>query len=245
LKTNNSRTTIEKYKEGMMCKSSFYMLGISLVLLTLIPDCDSTVPISEEQFRESPTAVIVTIDPPMGTDGYPWWNDTIFYEIFVRNYYDHGLDSIGDFKGVIEKLDYLQELGVTRIYLMPIHPSGDPSMDSSGYQVEDYVAVNQDFGTMEDLKSLVSEVHQKGMRIITDFVLNHTSDQHLWFIAAQDPNSPYRDYYIWSEDEPVSKGHWGPEAWFKGDSGYYFATFGEHLPDLNYENVGLLVTAKI
>ena len=219
-----------------MRKSGSLIFGIALVFCLLLPGCHTSDPMIMETIQEQTVPVVETIDPPMGTNGYPWWNDTVFYQIFIRNFYDHGSDSIGDFKGIIEKLDYLQELGVTGIYLMPIHPSGDPSVDSSGYRVEDYLAVNQDFGTLEDFKDLVSEVHRKGMRIIIDLVLNHTSDRHPWFIAAQDPNSSYRDYYIWSEDKPDSRGDWDQEVWFEGESGFYFTTFGEHFPDLNYNN---------
>ncbi len=219
-----------------MHKSDSLIFGATLVFCLLLPGCHVSDPIIEEPVQKQTVPVVETIDPPMGTNGYPWWNDTVFYQIFTRNFYDHGSDSIGDLKGIIEKLDYLQELGVTGIYLMPIHPSGDPSVDSSGYRVEDYLAVNQDFGTIADFKDLVSEVHRKGMRIIIDLVLNHTSDRHPWFTAAQDLNSPYRDYYIWSENKPDFRGAWGQEVWFEGESGYYFATFGEHFPDLNYDN---------
>ena len=218
------------------------ILLFSLLISSILLGCASSQSDREITLKETPTEAlastetIVSIAPPMGSDGYPWWNDTVFYEVFVRNFYDQDKDAIGDFEGLIEKLDYLKTLGITGIYLMPIHPSGDASIDASGYRVEDYLAVNSDFGTMDDFRSLVSEIHKRGMRVIIDLVINHTSNLHPWFKAAQDPNSPYRDYYIWSDSFPSTKGPWGQDAWFEGENGYYFATFGEYFPDLNYQN---------
>jgi len=177
---------------------------------------------------------------PEGSDGYPWWNDTVFYEIFVRSFYDSDGDGIGDFNGIIEKLDYLndgdpathQDLGITGIWLMPINPS--PSYH--GYDVTNYQAVNPEYGTMEDFKRLVDECHARSIRVIIDLVLNHTSSRHAWFVAAQDPASPYRDYYIWAETRPEYYGPWGQNVWYRRPSGYYYALFWEHMPDLNYAN---------
>lgn len=177
---------------------------------------------------------------PQGTDGYPWWNDTVFYEIFVRSFYDSNGDGIGDLNGIIAKLDYLNDgnpqttsdLGVTGIWLMPIHPS--PSYH--GYDVTDYLAINPEYGTMEDFKNLVNEAHKRGIRVIIDLVLNHTSREHPWFIAAGDPNSPYRDYYIWVKEKPAYNGPWGQKVWIPHATGYYYALFWEGMPDLNYNN---------
>lgn len=156
----------------------------------------------------------------------PWWRTAVFYEIFVRSFYDTDNDGIGDFNGIIQKLDYLESLGVTAIWLMPIHPS--PSYH--GYDVLDYYAVNPEYGTMDDFKTLLEEAHKRDIRIIIDLVLNHTSSQHPWFLEANsDPNSPYRDYYVW-EDE--SKG----SGWHKGKHGYYYGLFWGGMPDLNYNN---------
>ena len=185
-------------------------------------------------------AITPVVGMPQGTDGYPWWNDTVFYEIFVRSFYDSDGDGIGDFNGIIAKLDYLNDgdpnttadLGVTGIWLMPIHPS--PSYH--GYDVTNYWAVNPEYGSMDDFKRMISEAHKRGIRVIIDLVLNHTSSQHAWFVAAQDPNSPYRDYYIWSETKPDYIGPWGQQVWYKRKSGYYYALFWEHMPDLNYNN---------
>ncbi len=179
---------------------------------------------------------------PQGTDGYPWWNDTVFYEIFVRSFYDSNGDGIGDFNGIIEKLDYLNDgdpatdtdLGITGIWLMPIFPS--PSYH--GYDVTDYYSVNPDYGTLDDFKRLLEEAHARGIRVIIDMVLNHTSSEHPWFTEArQDPNSPKRDWYIWSDTDPAYAGPWGQDVWYPSTDGtYYYAMFWEGMPDLNYNN---------
>ena len=186
-----------------------------------------------------------------GTSGQPWWNDTTFYEIFVRSFADSDGDGVGDLSGLIGKLDYLNDgdpaitsapstsseqalslskghdLGVTGVWLMPIMAS--PSYH--GYDVTDYYQVNPEYGTNEDFKRLVEEAHQRGIRVIIDLVLNHTSSEHPWFIESQDPDSPKRDWYVWSDVEPEGKG-WHPGV----NGGYYYGYFGEHMPDLNYKN---------
>ena len=176
-----------------------------------------------------------------GTDGYPWWNDTVFYEVFVRSFYDSNGDGIGDFNGLTAKLDYLNDgnpdtttdLGVTGLWLMPIFPS--PSYH--GYDVTDYFAVNPQYGTMEDFKRLLDEAHKRGIRVLIDLVLNHTSDQHPWFQQAKlGPNSPYRDWYIWSETDPGYSGPWGERVWHSSPTGYYYGIFESFMPDLNYNN---------
>lgn len=164
--------------------------------------------------------------PDVEEEASDWWNNAIFYEIFVRSFYDTNGDGIGDFNGVTQKLDYLQELGVNAIWLMPIHPS--PSYH--GYDVIDYYDVNPEYGTMEDFKHLVAEAHARDMRIIIDLVLNHTSNEHPWFKEANsDPNSTYRDYYVWSDTS-------GGNGWHAGQSGFYFGYFCDCMPDLNYNN---------
>jgi len=181
-----------------------------------------------------PTAVPAAVPPvapirglPQGTAGYPWWNDSIFYEIFVRSFYDSSGDGSGDLNGLIAKLDYLQSLGVTGLWLMPIHPS--PSYH--GYDVTDYYSINPDYGTLGDFKRLLTEAKKRNIRIIIDFVLNHTSNEHPWFIASQDPQSPYRNWYVWSETDP-GQAHWHRAA--NGD--YYYGFFSDQMPDLNYTN---------
>jgi glycosidase len=162
----------------------------------------------------------------------PWWDDAIFYEIFVRSFYDTNGDGIGDFNGVTAKLDYLQQLGINAIWLMPIHPS--PSYH--GYDVINYYNVNPDYGSMEDFKRMVNEAHKRGIRVIIDLVLNHTSDQNPLFIDANNnPGSPYRNWYIWSDTDPGYAGPLGT-AWHPGKSGFYYGIFSASMPDLNYEN---------
>ena len=183
----------------------------------------------------TPTAV------PEGTDGIPWWNDAVFYEIFVRSYYDSDGDGIGDFNGITEKLDYLQDLGIKGIWLMPINPS--PSYH--GYDVTDYYAVNPDYGTIEDFQNLLAEAHERDIRIIMDLVLNHTSAQHPWFKSALTPGSEYRDWYVWSETDPGFLGPWGAQAWYRASNGqYYYAIFWDQMPDLNYETPAVREEAR-
>ncbi len=193
---------------------------LSLLLLLLIPSCVPAAP---------------TIVPTPITESTPanWWSNAVFYEIFVRSFNDSDGDGIGDFNGVTQKLDYLQELGVTAIWLMPIFPS--PSYH--GYDVTDYYDVNPQYGTMEDFKTLVEEAHKRDIRIIIDLVINHTSDKHPWFKEAKkDPNSPYRDWYIWSETDPKYEGPWGERVWHSSTSGFYYGIFEAFMPDLNYKN---------
>ena len=170
-----------------------------------------------------------------------WWSDTVFYEIFVRSFYDSDGNGVGDFNGITAKLDYLNDgdpqttsdLGITGIWLMPIFPS--PSYH--GYDVTDYYGVNPQYGTMDDFKRLVEEAHKRGIHVVIDMVLNHTSDQHPWFKEAKkDINSPYRDWYIWSETNPGYKGPWNQDVWHPSLTGYYYGIFEAFMPDLNYTN---------
>jgi alpha-amylase len=170
-----------------------------------------------------------------GTEGQPWWNDSVFYEVFVRSFFDSNDDGIGDLNGLIQKLDYLNDgnpdstddLGVTGIWLMPIMAS--PSYH--GYDITDYYQVNPQYGTNDDFKRLMAEAHRRGIRVIVDLVLNHTSSQHPWFIESQDPKSPKRDWYVWSDTAPQGQG-WHPGK----NGGFYYGYFGDHMPDLNYKN---------
>lgn len=170
-----------------------------------------------------------------------WWETAVFYEIFVRSFYDSNGDGVGDFNGITEMLDYLNDgdpatttdLGITGIWLMPIFPS--PSYH--GYDVTDYLAVNPQYGTLDDFKRLLDEAHKRGIHIIIDFVINHTSTYHPWFQSAvADKASPYRDYYIWSETNPGYAGPWGQVVWIPSSTGYYYAVFWDQMPDLNLKN---------
>src|SRR5512145_2899680 len=147
----------------------FYRFFSAILLVALLAGCAGTTPApTATPLPPTPTA---TPDIYAGTNGFPWWNDAVFYEIFVRSFRDSDGDGIGDFNGITEKLDYLQELGVRGLWLMPINPS--PSYH--GYDVTDYYAVNPDYGTMDDFKRLLEEAHKRDIKIIIDFVMNHTS----------------------------------------------------------------------
>ncbi len=171
-----------------------------------------------------------------------WYKNAVFYELYPRAFYDANGDGYGDLRGVIHKLDYLKELGVDCIWLLPIYPS--PLRDD-GYDISDYTAIHPHFGKLEDFKALVQETHKRGLRIITDLVLNHTSDQHPWFQAARaDPSSPYRDYYVWSDDErkyagtriifvDSQKSNW---TWDPVAKQFFWHRFYPTQPDLNYDN---------
>lgn len=188
----------------------------------------------------TPQPVSPVTGMPQGTDGYPWWNDTVFYELFVRSFYDSDGDGIGDFNGIIQKLDYLNDgdpetttdLGVTGLWLMPIFPAAS----YHGYDVTDYYTVNPEYGTLDDFKRLLEEAHRRGIRVTIDLVINHTSSDHPWFIESQDPNSPKRDWYIWVDESPGYQGPWGQQVWYKLGDFYYYAVFWEGMPDLNMRN---------
>ena len=185
----------------------------ALILLSFLSACASPSPIPVP-----PTQASINPDA--------WWRTAVFYEIFVRSYYDTNGDGIGDFNGITAKLDYLQDLGITALWLMPIHPS--PSYH--GYDVTDYYAVNPEYGTMDDFKNLLAEAHKRDMRIIIDLVINHTSSQHPWFVDAHASlESEYRNYYLWA-DSP------GAGNWHQGQHGYYYGFFWDGMPDLNYTN---------
>jgi len=169
-----------------------------------------------------------------------WWNDAVFYELFVRSFYDSDGDGIGDFKGIIQKLDYLNDgdpttdsdLGITGIWLMPINQS--PSYH--GYDVIDYRSINSDYGTMDDFKEFLSEAHSRGIRVIIDFVMNHSSNQHPWFQQSAQNDAQYRSFYRWSDSNPGYSGPWGQQVWHYNTSGYYYGLFWGGMPDLNYEH---------
>lgn len=163
----------------------------------------------------------------------------VYYEIFVRSFADSDGDGIGDFNGVTAKLDYLQELGVDGIWLMPINES--PSYH--GYDVTDYNSLNEDYGTEADFENLIAEAHERDIKIIMDFVINHTSSEHPWFQSAiSDVNSQYRNYYRWvnkndTTDYSLSdQSSWNSQVWHKSGNYYYYGIFSEDMPDLNYNN---------
>ena len=168
-----------------------------------------------------------------------WWQKEIVYQIYPKSFNDSNGDGIGDIKGITEKLGYLSDLGVTMLWICPIYKS---PMDDNGYDISDYFDLAPEFGIMEDLDELIEKASEKGIKIILDLVINHTSDEHKWFEEAiRNPESKYHDYYIFKEGEEVPN-NWrsvfGGSVWEKvnGRNEYYFHAFGKKQPDLNWEN---------
>ena len=174
-----------------------------------------------------------------------WYKDAVLYELPVKAFFDGNEDGIGDFPGLTQKLDYLQWLGVDCIWLLPFFPS--PLRDD-GYDVADYRGVFREYGTLTDVRRFLDEAHRRGMRVISDLVLNHTSDQHPWFLESRSsPTSPKRGYYVWSETDKkyekariifidTEKSNW---TWDPAAQAYYWHRFFSHQPDLNYDNPDL------
>ena len=171
-----------------------------------------------------------------------WYKDAIFYEVYVRGFYDSSGDGVGDFRGLTAKLDYLQWLGITCIWLLPFYES--PQRDG-GYDISDYYAVLQEYGTIADFKRFLDAAHDKGIRVIADLVINHTSDQHPWFQDARSsPSSAKRDWYVWSDSDQkysqariiftdTERSNW---TWDEQAGAFYWHRFFSHQPDLNYNN---------
>ncbi len=172
-----------------------------------------------------------------------WFKDAVFYELSVRSFYDSNGDGIGDFQGLLQKLDYLEDLGVTTIWLLPFFPS---PLKDDGFDITEHCDVHPDFGTLADFKAFLKEAHRRGLRVITELILNHTSDQHPWFQKSRKARagSRYKDYYVWSEtadrfkearimfsDQETSNWTWDQEA-----KAYYWHRFYRHQPELNFDN---------
>ncbi|MCL2247692.1 MAG: alpha-glucosidase [Oscillospiraceae bacterium] len=178
-----------------------------------------------------------------------WWKDRVVYQIYPRSFQDSNDDGIGDIPGIISRLDELKELGVGIIWLSPVYKS--PEFDN-GYDISDYRDINPKFGTMADMEHLFAEAEKRDLKIIMDLVINHTSDEHDWFMKSRDPDSPYRDYYIW---QPPGENGGPPNNWttFFGDGAwefdpltgeYYLHLFHESQPDLNYKNPKVIEEIK-
>ncbi|WLD91656.1 alpha-glucosidase [Alkalihalobacillus sp. AL-G] len=170
-----------------------------------------------------------------------WWKESVIYQIYPRSFNDSNNDGIGDIPGIIEKLDYLKNLGVDVIWLSPVYESPN---DDNGYDISDYQKIMDDFGTMEDWERMLEEIHKRDMKLIMDLVVNHTSDEHHWFSEARkSEDNPYRDYYIWrSGKDGKEPNNWeaafsGP-AWHYNEAtdDYYLHLFSKKQPDLNWEN---------
>ncbi|WP_346796141.1 maltose alpha-D-glucosyltransferase [Halomonas sp. Bachu 37] len=172
-----------------------------------------------------------------------WYKDAVIYQVHVKSFFDSNDDGIGDFEGLIQKLDYIVSLGVNTIWILPFYPS--PRRDD-GYDIAEYTGVSPDYGTLEDARRFIEEAHRRGLRVLTELVINHTSDQHEWFQRARHapPGSPERDFYVWSDtdlkypgtriiflDTESSNWSWDPVA-----GAYYWHRFYSHQPDLNFDN---------
>ena len=172
-----------------------------------------------------------------------WYKDAIIYQLHIRAFHDSNADGIGDFAGLTEKLDYLEDLGVTAIWMLPFYPS--PLRDD-GYDIADYSSINPSYGEMADFRKFLKEAHRRGIRVITELVINHTSDQHPWFQKSRraKPGAAMRDFYVWSDtadkykdariifkDFESSNWTWDPVA-----KAYFWHRFYHHQPDLNFEN---------
>ncbi|HEL1201907.1 TPA: alpha-glucosidase [Streptococcus equi subsp. zooepidemicus] len=168
-----------------------------------------------------------------------WWHKATIYQIYPRSFMDTSGNGIGDLKGITGKLDYLQELGITAIWLSPVYQS---PMDDNGYDISDYQAIAAIFGDMADMDELLDEAKQRGIKIIMDLVVNHTSDEHAWFVEAREnPDSPKRDYYIWRDQPNNLMSIFSGSAWEYDDASgqYYLHLFSKKQPDLNWENAEL------
>jgi len=178
------------------------------------------------------------------SEGDPqWYKDAVIYELHIKSFADANGDGIGDFEGLLQKLDYLERLGVTAIWLLPFYPS--PLRDD-GYDISDYQSINPDYGTMKQFRKFVREAHKRGLRVITELVINHTSDQHPWFKRARKakPGSVHRDFYVWSDDPEkydgtriiftdTERSNW---TWDPVAESYYWHRFFSHQPDLNFDS---------
>lgn len=174
--------------------------------------------------------------------GRTWWKEAVIYQIYPRSFMDSNGDGIGDLQGIISRLDYLKYLGIDVIWLSPIYKSPN---DDNGYDISDYRAIMDEFGTMEDFDALLAGAHERGIRIVMDLVVNHTSDEHKWFVESRkSKDNPYRDYYIWREgrDAQTPPNNWGAcfggSAWqYDGETDmYYLHLFSKKQPDLNWDN---------
>jgi maltose alpha-D-glucosyltransferase/alpha-amylase len=171
-----------------------------------------------------------------------WYKDAIIYQLHVRAFHDSNGDGIGDFQGLTQKLDYIQSLGATAIWLLPFYPS---PLKDDGYDISDYFSVHPSYGTLDDFKVFLEGAHSRGLRVITELVVNHTSDQHPWFHQSRSsPDNPYRDWYVWSDTDDryrtvriifvdTEMSNW---AWDPISKSYYWHRFFSHQPDLNYDN---------
>ncbi|WP_099870450.1 glycoside hydrolase family 13 protein [Streptococcus suis] len=168
-----------------------------------------------------------------------WWKKSVIYQIYPRSFQDSNGDGVGDIRGIISRLDYLHELGIDAIWLSPVYQS---PMDDNGYDISDYQGIAPEFGTMEDMEELIAEGHKRNIKIIMDLVLNHTSDEHVWFQEAlKGADNPYYDYYVWADEPNELRSTFSGSAWeyVPHLNKYYLHQFSVKQPDLNWKNPAL------
>ena len=174
-----------------------------------------------------------------------WWQEIVMYQIYPRSFQDSNNDGIGDLQGIISRLDYLQKLGIGGIWLSPVYQSPN---DDNGYDISDYEAIMSEFGTIADMEKLIAEADKRDIKIIMDLVVNHTSDEHQWFIEArQSKTSEYRDFYVWRDAQENGELPNDLQSIFSGSAWewdevagqYYLHFFSKKQPDLNWENAKL------
>ena len=199
---------------------------------------------------QTPDAPKTTASPRRSVSLGPdpqWYKDAVIYQLHVKAFLDTSGDGIGDFAGLMQRLDYIQSLGATAIWLLPFYPS--PLRDD-GYDISDYRRINPAYGTMRDFRQFVREAHRRGLRVITELVINHTSDQHPWFQKARraKPGSAARNFYVWSDTDQryqgtriifldTEKSNW---TWDPVANAYFWHRFYSHQPDLNFDNPRVL-----
>lgn len=223
-----------------------------LALMWLLAACRTQPPPATSRAPAAPSATATipaaaAAEMP-GATGEHWWNDRVFYEVFIRSFQDSNGDGIGDLQGLVSRLDYLndgdptttEDLGVTGLWLMPVFAS--PSYH--GYDVTFYSQINPDYGTLDDFKRLLEEAHKRGIAVILDLPLNHTSNLHPWFQASAAGDPKYADWYVWSQEPSFTSGPWGQQVWYKLGDRYYYALFWEGMPDLNLRNPDVTAAAN-
>ena len=182
------------------------------------------------------------VKSPYLEDDPLWYRDAIIYELHVKTFFDSNDDGIGDFRGLTEKLDYLEDLGVNAVWLLPFYPS---PLKDDGYDIQDYFNIHRDYGTLRDFRDFLREAHRRGIRVITELVLNHTSDQHAWFQKSRRarPGSAWHRFYVWNDNpgryrdariifKDFETSNW---AWDNIAQMYYWHRFYSHQPDLNFD----------
>ncbi|MGZ9159902.1 MAG: alpha-amylase family glycosyl hydrolase [Candidatus Limnocylindrales bacterium] len=234
----------------MPSHSRFTAVVAAVVLCLIVASCGGTPPSpappsASAEAAPSPGASPLTgaprcPDPVVPKPNEDWWRDRVFYEVFVRSFADSDGDGIGDLQGLTDRLDYLNDgdpatttdLGVTGLWLMPIAEAAS----YHGYDVVDYRAIEHDYGTTDEFRALVAEAHRRGIAVIVDLVLNHTSREHPWFQDSRQPGSAHADWYRWSDTDPGYGGPDGQPVWHPDGERFYYAQFWEGMPDLDLAN---------